>query len=144
MLSIQSTIQSQASTGSGYDVTFKVVFSETKSNAPTANTLSEVNVQFYIIVNNPCVTATVDAFTPALTTISVNQGATVTQDFNDVTDSVGNQYSNKYICGPRTYVMYDNAKSATIAWVSIQKKAGTVGTFTISAFPNDVTYSTTV
>ena len=40
--------------------------------------------------------------------------------------------------------MYDNAKTNTIAWVSIIKKAGTVGTFTISAFPNDVTYSTTV
>jgi hypothetical protein len=96
------------------------------------------------VVNNPCITATVDAFSPALTAMTVNQGATVTQEFTDVTDSVGNQYSNKYICGPRTYVMFNNAQSAAITWVSIVKKAGTVGTFTISAFPNDVTYGTTV
>jgi hypothetical protein len=39
--------------------------------------------------------------------------------------------------------MYDNAKTNAITWVSIVKKAGTIGTFTISAFPNDVTYGTT-
>lgn len=66
------------------------------------------------MVNNPCITATVDAFSPALTAMSVANGATVTQEFNDVTDSVGNEYSNKYICGPRTYVMFNNAKDAAI------------------------------
>lgn len=107
VLSVQSTIQSQAS--AGYSVTFKVTFSENTSNGGSANTLPQVLVTFDIVVNNPCVTATFDAFSPALSSMNVAQGATATQEFTDVTDSVGNQYSNKYICGPRTYVMYNNA-----------------------------------
>jgi hypothetical protein len=108
VLKVFSTTQSQAR--AGYTVTYKVVFQENKSTQNgSANTLTEVNVSFDIVVNNPCITATVDAFSPALTAMSVNQGATATQEFTDVTDSVGNQYNNKYICGPRTYVMFNNA-----------------------------------
>jgi len=40
--------------------------------------------------------------------------------------------------------MFNNAQTTAITWVSIIKKAGTIGTFIISAFPNDVTYGTTV
>ena len=71
VLKVFSTTQSQAS--AGYTVTYKVVFRENISNQNgSANTLAEVSVSYDIVVNNPCITATVDAFSPALTSMSVN------------------------------------------------------------------------
>lgn len=104
-----------------------------------------MTVTYDVVVNNPCITATINAITPSLSSITVNQGSTTTQEFPDVTDSVGTQYSNKYICGPRVYTMYNNAKDTPITWMSIaQKSLVYPETYVITAFPNDVTYSTTV
>jgi hypothetical protein len=37
-----------------------------------------MTVTYDVVVNNPCITATINAITPSLSSITVNQGSTTT------------------------------------------------------------------
>ena len=60
-------------------MTFSVTFSESKSTG-SVKALTAITATYNVVVDNPCVTATMNAITPALSNITVNRGATITQE----------------------------------------------------------------
>ena len=85
---------------------------------------------FTVTLSNPCRSA--DLNSPSLSAMTVDDGATGTQDFTDVSDTHGYDYGNTNFCGARTFTVEDQSGNA-ISWMSVALNTGS--TYTITASP---------
>jgi len=88
---------------------------------------------FVVTVLDPCRTTAINAVDVAAG-ITLQLGNTATLDFLEAVDAVETSSSIKAICGPKSYVVVDSSDVA-ITWISIAKKTGVTGTYTITAAP---------
>lgn len=93
---------------------------------------------FQVTVTDPCVAATMTD--PTLTAITVQNGATVTETFAEVLDSVDASNTVTGLCGDRNYGIYDGNSGSpnAITWITVTKDDPSPDTHTISASPLDV------
>ena len=93
-------------------------------------------------MTDPCVAATfVD---PTIGAMTVQNGATATEDFLETTDSVDAINVIVGLCGDRNYGIYDGNTGTpnVISWMSIAEDTPSVGTHRITATPLDTSLVT--
>ena len=88
--------------------------------------------EFDVVVNDPCLTATIA--NTGITSMTVVNGQTATQNFMKAADSVENQYQIFSLCGPRTYVIVDSTDTP-VPWISITASTSVANQYTIKLTP---------
>ena len=88
-------------------------------------------------MTDPCVAATISD--PTLTSITVQDGASVTETFTEATDSVDAANTVAGYCGNREYRVVDNNTGTinAVSWISVSVDTPSVDTHTITASPAD-------
>ena len=89
---VTSTLTSDPFSGSNNGYTFKIIFAD------------------------PCKSATLR--TPTVSNFAVDDGASTTQDFTDLSDTHGTDYGSPFFCGSRTFTFKDS-NNAAVSWLSV-------------------------
>lgn len=88
--------------------------------------------EFNVVVNDPCLTATIAD--TGITSMTVVNGQVVTQNFVKAADTTETLYQIFSLCGPRTYVIVDS-NDVAVPWIAITPHASTANTFIITLTP---------
>jgi len=89
------------------------------------------NLDFTLILVNPCSSATLNTSALTITAMTVNIGLSTTSSSYTMTDSVNASNSN-INCGNRTFSIWNSSGSTQVTWISVTG----VTSFTITAAPN--------
>jgi hypothetical protein len=90
-------------------------------------------ITFDVTIIDPCDTTTINDAVLTPTTLTVINGDVGTMTYPDVTDSVEVDNNIDILCGPRTYVIYNNDQSTFPDWVALSGPSN--GEYTITASP---------
>ena len=92
---------------------------------------SDNGYTFKIIFTDPCKSATLR--TPTVSNFAVDDGASKTQDFTDLSDTHGTDYGSPFFCGLRTFTFKDS-NNAAVSWLTVAQQSGGT-TYRITAAP---------
>lgn len=93
-------------------------------------------------MTDPCVAATIND--PSLQAISVANGATATQTFDEATDSVDAAQTVQGLCGDRNYAVMNgnNGQASAVSWITITKDSPSINKHLITVKPLDTSLVT--